>query len=39
LATLGKIAEEITKELNDANNDQAPKYRTVAKSAKLFREG
>lgn len=38
-ATLGKSAKEITKELNDASGSQAPKYRTVAKWTKLFREG
>ena len=37
-AALGKSAKEITKELNDASGDQAPKYRTVSKWIKLFRE-
>jgi histone-lysine N-methyltransferase SETMAR len=35
----GKSAKEITKDLTDAYGDQAPKYSTVSKWIKLFREG
>ena len=37
--TLGKSATEITKDLKVAHDRQDPKYRTVAKWTKLFREG
>ena len=36
---LGKSPTEITKDLKVAHGSQAPKYRTVAKWTKLFREG